>query len=95
MFVLEDGGRGCSVTATHGDFTAELAFTFTSEYPSHAAIGVNVRSTAGCPPLLEVQLKAIAAAAATSNKGDPAVFTIVNEVQEFLSDPAAVAAAEP
>ena len=38
------------------------------------------------------KIKAIAAAAAVENLGDPAVFGVVQEVQDFLEDPEAVAA---
>ena len=34
--VLEYEGRGCSVTASAGDFAVELAFVFSSGYPTEA-----------------------------------------------------------
>ena len=92
VFVLEHGGRGCSVTARVADFAAELAFVFSSGYPADAACAVGVRSAPGCPPLMVDKIGQIIAAAALASQGDPAVFTVVNAVQEFLEDPDAVAA---
>ena len=75
---------GCVVTVTAGPFRIELAFAFTSEYPETAAVGVAVRSSTGCSTRLVSRALSLARDAATAGRGEPSVFSVVQEVQGFL-----------